>query len=412
MRSDNPSRPDNACAKCGACTSVCPVYLATGQESLTARGRLHLLGKIAGNKQTSAYHDIFSKCLLCGACRQACPRGIDLPALVVESRHRFPAESGQGRLARKLVGKCLPNPRIMTGFSKILRISAPLFAKLPADSGLRLKLDLPASYGSGTRSTEPIPGAFSAGDFAATMIFTGCFARHLDPAITSATVELVSRKEKGPPRLPGSQSCCGLAFYSRGDLEEARHLARLNITAFAGSDAPIIVLCGSCFSHLADYPALLAGDNEWHPRALAFADRLRELSVFLNNPEILPVNQQNGQAGAVKKRAIYHDPCHLRHLPAFTEPPRELLNKLPWLELTDSSDFHNCCGFGGLFNLAHPDISRDIARKAVEDIRAAAPDLVITTCTGCLIQLRRHLHRAKTRIRVLHLAQVLNGKID
>ena len=48
-----------------------------------------------------------------------------------------------------------------------------------------------------------------------------------------------------------------------------------------------------------------------------------------------------------------------------------------------------------------------IAEKLVKDILAVAPDLVVTTCSGCLIQLRQHLANSSSTIKVRHLSQVL-----
>jgi len=408
MGPDKPARPIVSCAKCGACTTVCPVYRVTGREELTARGRLHLLEKIVDNNPSGTSREIFSKCLLCGACRQACPRGIDLPTRVVENRCRFPNAAGRGRLARSLTEKCLSSQSIMTGLSRILKVSAPLLTKLPADSGLRLKLGLTVS---GKPDSPPLEHndtkEISTDNSAGTMLFTGCFARHLDQSITTATAKLISQKGSGAPNLVPEQNCCGLAFYGSGNLEEARRLARLNISAFEGSDAPIVVLCGSCFSHLSGYGELLADDDEWFPRATVFAARLQELSVFLTDRESRLEKRPSGQK---KRRVVYHDPCHLRHLTGLKEAPRELLAKMSRFELIELAGSPQCCGFGGLFNLAHPDISKSIAENLVEDIMALSPDLVTTTCTGCLIQLRHHLAASDSRVRVLHLAQLLTGE--
>ncbi|HSH13366.1 MAG TPA: (Fe-S)-binding protein, partial [Desulfurivibrionaceae bacterium] len=92
----------NICAKCGTCSTVCPVYRVTGLESDTARGKLHLLAKLAGSPASPAYREIFSRCLLCGACRHACPRGLDLPGLVAEARSDFPRLTGSGSFAKLL----------------------------------------------------------------------------------------------------------------------------------------------------------------------------------------------------------------------------------------------------------------------------------------------------------------------
>jgi glycolate oxidase iron-sulfur subunit len=399
---------DNSCAKCGACTTVCPVYQVTGQESLTARGRLHLLEKIDADKYSQAYLDIFSKCLLCGACHQVCPRDINLPVKVVESRHDLPKQTGRGSFVRSLVKGCLSHQRILATIGKVLKISEPLLDKLPASSGLRLKLGLPPTKHSPHMPPEKItPEQSSPAGTAESVLFPGCLARHLNPDITFAAAELVSRKNCVSPDIPEGQACCGLAFYSSGNIEEARQLARQNIAAFADTDLPIVVICGSCYSHLTGYPDLLAEDNTWHPRAIAFADRLRELSYFLADQSPSATGSICARNKSVKKRVVYHDPCHLRYRPGLKKPPRQLLTDLPWVELVELPNGSQCCGFGGLFNLAHPDISAQIAGKLINNILAVAPDLVVTTCSGCLIQLSHQLTTAGSRTKVRHLTQVL-----
>jgi glycolate oxidase iron-sulfur subunit len=399
---------DNSCAKCGACTAVCPVYQVTGNESLTARGRLHLLKKIAGAKHSRTYLDIFSKCLLCDACRQVCPRAINLPAKIAEFRHNSPQPSGRGSFARSLVKKCLSHQAILAGIGKFLKITEPLFERLPADSGLRLKLGLaplnqdyhlpPEKFAI---KQDPADGA------AQSVLFPGCLARHLQPDITTASSKLVAAREAASPGIPTGQACCGLAFYSSGDFDKARQLARLNIAAFEGNALPIIVLCGSCFSHLASYPDLLADDHEWCHRAANFAGRLRELSSFLTDQSPATARSASDRSNPPKKRVFYHDPCHLRYRPGLKESPRQLLKNLPWVELIELPDGPQCCGFGGLFNLAHADLSEKIAGKLIKDIMAVNPDLVVTTCSGCLIQLHQHLASAGSSAEVCHLAQIL-----
>jgi glycolate oxidase iron-sulfur subunit len=399
---------DNSCAKCGACTAVCPVYQNTGQESLTARGRLHLLDKLAGGKPSAAFLDIFSKCLLCGACRQVCPRNIDLAAKVVALRHNSPQANGQGAFAQALVKGCLSHQPILAGVGKFLKISAPLLAQLPADSGLRLKLGLAAAEQDSGIPPGHAPPRQAATDVAAkSMLFPGCFARHLRPDITAGAAALIAGKGTNLPGIPTGQGCCGLAFYSSGDLTKARHLARVNIAAFEGTDLPIVVACGSCFSHLTGYAELLADDDQWRRRAGVFTGRLRELSAFLAGGNILAAGSAAAPENPAKQRVFYHDPCHLRYQPDLKKAPRQLLGRLAWVELTELPNGPQCCGLGGLFNLAHPDISGRIAGKLINDIMTVAPDLVVTTCSGCLIQLRRHLAAAGSPAQVLHLAQLL-----
>jgi glycolate oxidase iron-sulfur subunit len=399
---------DNSCAKCGACTAVCPVYQFTGQESLTARGRLHLLAKIGGDKHSAVYFDIFSKCLLCDACHQVCPQHLDLVAKVVALRHDSPRANGRSAFARVLVKSCLAHQPFLAGIGKFLKISAPLLAKLPATSGLRLKLGLAGAEEDAVIPPEQAaPRQAAPAVVAQSMLFPGCFARHLSPDITSAAAALVAGPGTPPPEIPPGQECCGLAFYSGGELAKAQHLARVNIAAFEGTDRPIVVACGSCFSHLSGYAELLAADDRWRRRATAFTGRLRELSAFLADRPALPTSPAAAPENPAKQRVFYHDPCHLRYHPKLQKAPRQLLGRLAWVELAELPSGPQCCGFGGLFNLTHPDISGRIAGKLIDEIMTVAPELVVTTCSGCLIQLRQHLAAAGSPAQVLHLAQLL-----
>lgn len=398
------------CAKCGTCSTVCPVYRVTGLESDTARGKLHLLGKLADTQHSSAYREIFSRCLLCGACRNACPRGLDLPGLVVQARGDFSRLTCSGAFAKLLATSCLGHPTLLAGLTDVLNISKPLLRKLPTDSGLRLKLGLllenQATSGPEKNDQPPMPASGPAQVPGAISIFSGCLARHLRPEIGAAITTLLSVGGVSAPSSPESQTCCGLATFSAGNPDEASRLARRNLDAFAGGNGPIVTPCGSCYSHLLSYPALLFDDPEYLPRAVAFAARLREMSAFLAAAG--PAPSPAVQPGSSKPlRVFYHDPCHLRFKSGMKEAPRQLLQAKPGVELVELPGGPCCCGLGGTFNLAHPELSHRIGANLAEEIIVLSPDLVVTSCSGCLIQLHRELAGSGADIRVAHLAEFL-----
>ena len=396
------------CAKCGACASVCPVYRVSGLESDTARGKFHLLDKLANTPHSPAYREIFSRCLLCGACRQACPRGLDLPGLVAAARGDFPRLTGSGSYTKLLATSCLAHPALLAGVGGLLRATGPLLRQLPADSGLRLKLGLflesPPAAGPADKDppTAPSPGPAPGG----VTIFAGCLARHLRPEIAKATTGLLNSAMQITTNIPEQQTCCGLATYSAGNPGEAQRLARHNLDAFAGGNNPIVTPCASCYSHLQSYPTLLADDPAYLPRAEAFVARLRELSAFLADaPPTAPATPCPGNPASL--RVFYHDPCHLRFHPELRAAPRRLLRTRPGVELLELPDGPRCCGLGGTFNLAHPELSHRIGRTLAEEITALSPDLVVTSCSGCLLQLYRELGGTVANIRVLHLSEFL-----
>ena len=128
------------CVKCGTCNTVCPVYLATGNEIHTPRGKQHLKSKITKGEASSHYAEIFSQCLLCGACLEACPRGLDTPELVTSVRAELPRLSGLSFL--KFVSrKALVHPSLLSGLTRVGSAARKLLGEwLPQDSGLRLRL--------------------------------------------------------------------------------------------------------------------------------------------------------------------------------------------------------------------------------------------------------------------------------
>ena len=88
-QSDTDSKTSKHCAKCGACTPVCPVFRASGNEIYSARGKQHLAEVFKDQQPGPVFEDIYSKCLLCGACSEVCPQHIDISDEVIEARSTF-----------------------------------------------------------------------------------------------------------------------------------------------------------------------------------------------------------------------------------------------------------------------------------------------------------------------------------
>ena len=111
-------------------------------------------------------------------------------------------------------------------------------------------------------------------------------------------------------------------------------------------------------------------------------------------------------------RVLYHDPCHLRFKIKITKPPREILRKLPNIELAEMEHGSQCCGHGGFYHIQHEKLSTAIMKNLLMDFERLAIDYVVTTCTGCLMQWKRHLARTGGKAEVLHLSQLLNKLIN
>ncbi|MCI5139468.1 MAG: (Fe-S)-binding protein, partial [Candidatus Electrothrix sp. AR1] len=236
------------CAKCGACAVVCPVFRIDGREVLTARGKMHLLTTALAEQPSATFEDLFSRCLLCGACEQVCPRQLPITDIISQARSTFSPFYGPNGLKKAAACTALSHPELFDGLVKA-GISLHRLHALPALSGLRLKLGLleERTGASQSKNNDTLSQEYQVEQPASSLsYFTGCLARHIQPSIAEATQTLLSKSNLPPAQVPADQYCCGLAAWSAGKREQARELARKNIQAFSApalADTPIITSC-------------------------------------------------------------------------------------------------------------------------------------------------------------------------
>lgn len=82
--------------------------------------------------------------------------------------------------------------------------------------------------------------------------------------------------------IPKSQACCGALHGHSGEKEGAKQLAKRNIEAFETDEVDYIITnAGGCGAFLIDYDHLLQDEPEWHDRAIAFKNKLKDISEIL-----------------------------------------------------------------------------------------------------------------------------------
>ena len=89
-------RAADECAMCGACVGVCPAYLVTKDERVTARGKLLAARRMAQGKEISKEHAhrVFL-CMRCKACEQVCQSKLHLIEVYEEMERRLEKEHGK-----------------------------------------------------------------------------------------------------------------------------------------------------------------------------------------------------------------------------------------------------------------------------------------------------------------------------
>src|SRR3954447_10436956 len=227
-----------------------------------------------------------------------------------------------------------------------------------------------------------------------------CLGDTLFPAVGVATVRLL-RRLGVEVDFPKAQTCCGQPHFNSGYHADARELARHTIRAFALAQ-PVVSPSGSCAAMVKlEYPELFHDDLVWHGRAEDLARRTHELSDFLVN--VLRVEDVGAR---FEGKVTYHMACHLRGLGLFTEA-EQLLRRVRGLEYVPLERADECCGFGGSFSVRFPGISGAMVQDKAAFIEQTGADAVVATDAGCLMNIAGCLRRRGSRVRALHLAEVL-----
>src|SRR5260370_15866916 len=233
-------------------------------------------------------------------------------------------------------------------------------------------------------------------------LFVACLGDALFPDVGVAAVRLL-RRLGVEVDFPAAQTCCGQPHFNSGYHADARDLAKHTIRAFANGQ-PVVAPSGSCVTMVkVEYPELLKDDNHSHRKAEDLACRTHELSDFLVNA--LHVEDVGARFDG---KVTYHMACHLRGLGVTTEPER-LLRRVRGLELLPLERHDECCGFGGSFSVRYPEISGAMVGDKAKFIEQSGADAVVATDAGCLMNIAGCLHRRGSKVRALHLAQVLEG---
>jgi L-lactate dehydrogenase complex protein LldE len=236
-------------------------------------------------------------------------------------------------------------------------------------------------------------------------IFVTCLVDQLWTSIGVSSVEVL-RRLGCEVEFDQRQTCCAQPAFNTGYREEAREVAQRFIKIYEESDAEAIVSpSGSCVAMVHHYPHLFADDPEWLPRANAIAARTHELSSFL-----IRVLKVEDVGASWSGKLTWHDACHgLRDLNLKHEP-RTLIRNVRGAEFVELENADACCGFGGTFSVKYPEISVAILDQKIDAIERAGVDAVVSGDASCLMQIGGRLSRNGSKVRVMHLAELLNHR--
>ena len=237
-------------------------------------------------------------------------------------------------------------------------------------------------------------------------LFIACYNDTLFPETGKAVVRVLERLGH-TVEFPAGQTCCGQMHYNTGYQAEAMPLLERFVAQFKHAEA-VVVPSSSCVAMMRDhYPKM--------------ADQIGKLSLTVEVEKLLPrvfefsefLTKRLGleDVGAYyPHRVTYHASCHgLRNL-MLGDGPIRLLKAVRGIDLVEIDDSEQCCGFGGTFAMKNVEVSSAMLAEKVAAVLNTKAQACTACDNSCLMHVQGALHRQRTGVKTLHLAEILAGE--
>lgn len=234
-------------------------------------------------------------------------------------------------------------------------------------------------------------------------LFVTCIIDTLYPETGTAVVNVLHRAGVEVCFPPG-QTCCGQPAFNAGLRREARKMAVQTIRAFEDYPGPVVIPSGSCAAMVRhSYAELFKDDPNWLPRAQALAKRTYEFSEFL--VDILGISNIGARFDG---SMTYHPSCHLLRGLGVDRQPRALLAAVHEAKLVELPEASDCCGFGGVFSVEHPEISTSMLKRKINNLETSGASVLVSCDAGCVMNINGGLHKGHKNQRAVHIAEILD----
>ncbi len=431
------------CVRCGMCQEACPVFRYSKTEPDAPRGKLALIDalRLGILNDPGAVKKKLDRCLLCGSCSLACPRGVNIAGSIIDARMMIHGYLGLSPVNRLLFRMVLADP---ARFRRLLDLIGSIqdllvwIAKKKQDtipsSPMTRREGMRGLHGMAAYAPGPeilLPGSapiikarhlpkVMPEPFCRTRIrmpdrnqrgikvyfFAGCLIDRVLPDVGDSMLNIFD-KAGIDTIVSEQQGCCGMPAASSGDNETLERLAEYHFRQFSKMEFDYLVSgCPTCIHTIKSlWPKTkfaMRRNKEW------FDDLANKSIDFCNFASMIfsdEAAQDKIHEGPI---VAYHDSCHLKNCFGLVTEPRHLILSLTDCRLVEIPGSSSCCGMGGEFSLRHPDISLSIGGDLADRIRSVDPEILATACPACMLQFAEIFLREKGNLQIFHLAQVID----
>ena len=382
--------------------TMCPSYMATGEEMHSTRGRAHLLwemmhGDVIRNRwRDEQVKEALDLCLACKGCKGDCPVNVDMATYKAE----FLAHYWEGRMrplfayAFGWIDKWARLASMAPGFANLFTQLPVLRTLAKKAVGIPLQRQIPAfapqTFQAWFRSRKP-----NGANTRRVLLWADTFNNYFMPETAQAAVEVLESAGCKVEVL-GRHLCCGRPLYDYGFLDMAKSYLRRNLRAlgpYVSEQIPMVVLEPSCCSVFRDELHSLFPES-------AAARQLAENTFTLS--EFYEKKLPGYEPPRVDREAIIQGHCH--HKAVMRLKDEEALMDKMHLAYTVLES--GCCGMAGAFGYENDKYQVSIAcgeRALLPEVRKAPlSTIIMADGFSCREQIAQQTDR-----HALHLAEVL-----
>jgi glycolate oxidase iron-sulfur subunit len=233
----------------------------------------------------------------------------------------------------------------------------------------------------------------------------GCVQKLFFDRVNQATIRVLTANGC-EVIIPPSQGCCAALPQHQGQTSQAETMAKQMIDNFRDYELDAVIInAAGCGHTLKEYGHMLAEDAAYAVAAQEFADRVKDVQEFLVSIELTtPLHPITDQPLTI----VYQDACHLIHGQKISAQPRQLLRRIPQVQLREPVDAGLCCGSAGIYNMLQPEVAEELGQQKITNLLNTGASLIASANPGCSLQISKHLATQGQTVPVYHPIELLD----
>jgi len=363
------------CLECGKCTAVCPI---SGYDSEFSPRKMLADGIFYQAENLITDNRLWS-CLTCMLCSERCPVDVKYSDYMRDVRE---IAFRQGEWGEPSHGSALLHIMEMTASPKLKQNRT---AWINENIKVKAKSEV--------------------------LFFTGClpyyqdfFAKDLDfnpISIAADTVKILNHLNIEPTVLD-NERCCGHDLYWLGQTEKFQQLRDLNLKEIEESGAKtIITACPECAYTL----------KELYINKMGLSGiQVRHIS------EVVAEHLDEFKFNDLEMKVTFQDPCRLGRYLGIYDQPRQAIEAIPGVELSEMSHSKRgaiCCGTTNWMNCGVT--SAQIQRARLNEAKNTGAETLVTACPKCQIHFQCSMcgqKKDKIEIQIQDFTTLIASAID